>query len=412
MKAVIRALNERGIERFRSWLQEKATGELPLELLSDLQTTDPVPGAGEIEQLAFDSRYDLAIHVLDALDGCDFGRIGANEGLWAWLSLFYFNLICPADITGTRKVRAMEAYLLDPAFRKSSSHLIREAVLSVRAHGNFAKVLLISPKGGIKDTRIQSELSGRQDLISNPSVIELAWRFYYDERRESIRRGSASTVGGGNVLRFAKVLQQLSVNFDLPAMDATQIAGLLPAEFDTWKAHARFDDDTESSALQANSTSRSQRQDAAGSKRAAVAFADIGVGTLWEREQLATRWGYKTFHALARGVFTPAGDNKIILFVTAVQQPVLAQYSNRLEGAALHWEGERNHANDTRIGQSADRGEEIHIFFREQHHAPFRYLGKAKVKTFELFADKPSKFEFELESVTPEIVAGGCGPGS
>lgn len=402
MKSVIRALNERGMERFRGWLQGRVTEELPAELLTDPETSDPVAGGGEIEQLDFDSRYDLALHVLDTLDGCDFGRLSAHGGLWAWLSLFYFDLICPADITGARKVRALEAYFFDPAFRKSSSHLIREAVLSVRAHGHFAKVLLISPKGGIKDTRIQSELSDRQDLISNPSVIELAWRFYYDERRESPRRGSASTVGGGNVLRFAKVLQQLSVNFDLPAMDARQIAGLLPAEFDNWKAHAKFEDDRPTPASQESGGQRPQRQDAADSKRAMVSFTGIEVGTVWEREQLAARWGYRTFHALARGVFTPAGDNKIILFVTAVQQASLAQYANRLEGAILHWEGERNHANDTRVGQSADRGDEIHVFFRDQHHAPFRYLGRAKVSSFELFADKPSRFEFELEPTQPE----------
>lgn len=43
----------------------------------------------------------------------------------------------------------------------------------------------------------------------------------------------------------------------------------------------------------------------------------------------------------------------------------------------------------------------IHVFYREQHHAPFIYQGKAVVKHFELFADKPSKFEFELESLSP-----------
>ncbi len=194
-------------------------------------------------------------------------------------------------------------------------------------------------------------------------------------------------------------------------MSAKQIAGLLPAEFDTWKTYADFADSPPPTLPQSGAP-RAQRSDAGEPRRAAVSFESILVGSIWEREQLAARWGYRTFHALARGVFTPAGDKKIVLFVTAVQQPVITQYANRLDSSALYWEGERNHANDTRIGQSADRGDEIHIFFREQHHAPFRYLGKAKVRTFELFADKPSKFEFELESVTPERPAGACGAGS
>jgi hypothetical protein len=158
--------------------------------------------------------------------------------------------------------------------------------------------------------------------------------------------------------------------------------------------------------------SRSTRPTGVGQTRPAVSFDGIASGTVWEREQLASYWGYRTFHALARGVFTPAGDRKIILFVTAAQQEGPTQYANQLQGRVLHWEGERNHANDKRIAQSADKGDEIHVFYREQHHAPFTYKGKAVVTTFELFTDKPSKFEFELESLSPGISGDGGSGGN
>jgi hypothetical protein len=36
----------------------------------------------------------------------------------------------------------------------------------------------------------------------------------------------------GGIRRFALVLQQLSLNYDLPALNAKQIADLLPREFE------------------------------------------------------------------------------------------------------------------------------------------------------------------------------------
>ncbi len=44
------------------------------------------------------------------------------------------------------------------------------------------------------------------------------------------------------------MLLQLSLNYDLPAMNARQIAGLLPEEFNQWKQRAKFADDIDHAA--------------------------------------------------------------------------------------------------------------------------------------------------------------------
>lgn len=240
MKSLIRSLNERGMSRFRSWLEAGATGEAPFDLLEDPQTSEPVMGTGVVEQIHFANRYELAVHIAAALAKCDFQRLGLDSGIWSWLSLFNIDLLCPKDLTGTRKILALERYLFDSSSRRSSSHLIREAVLAVRIHGNFSKVLLISAQGGIKDNMVLSELSSRQDLISNQNVVELVWRIYFDHKKGAVRHGATSRRRAGTIQRFALVLQQLSLNYDLPAMSAHQIAGLLPEEFNQWKQRAKF----------------------------------------------------------------------------------------------------------------------------------------------------------------------------
>lgn len=126
-----------------------------------------------------------------------------------------------------------------------------------------------------------------------------------------------------------------------------------------------------------------------------VQFESIKKGTEWERNELAELWGYRSFHAIARGVFTPANQNLIVLFVTEDKQESLTQYEDRLSGKRLHWEGEDKHQNDSRIADASKVGNEIHVFHRKRHHTPFTYLGEVRLISSKLLTDKPSEFVFE-----------------
>jgi hypothetical protein len=127
-----------------------------------------------------------------------------------------------------------------------------------------------------------------------------------------------------------------------------------------------------------------------------VQFDSIPKGSEWDRNELAKLWGYQSFHALARGVVTPAGQKHIVLFVTEQKQESLTQYDDRLVEKELHWEGEDGHQNDLRIAHAAENSDEIHVFYRERHHAPFRYLGEVRVKKATLLSNQPSQFELTL----------------
>lgn len=127
-----------------------------------------------------------------------------------------------------------------------------------------------------------------------------------------------------------------------------------------------------------------------------IQFDNFKPGTQWDRKQLAERWGYKSFHAIARGVVTPAGDNKIILFVTEEKQEGFTPYADRLLDGVLEWEGEDRHASDRRIANAKSSGDEIHIFYRSRHHALFTYLGTGTVKSSKLLTNRPSEFKFQV----------------
>jgi putative restriction endonuclease len=127
-----------------------------------------------------------------------------------------------------------------------------------------------------------------------------------------------------------------------------------------------------------------------------VQFDSIKVGSEWERKELAELWGYKSFHAIARGVFTPANLNKIVLFVTEQKQASLAQYCDELSENTLIWEGEDGHGNDQRIAKSSENADVIHVFYRKRHHQMFKYIGKVKLQSCRIFSDTPSKFVFQV----------------
>jgi putative restriction endonuclease len=125
-------------------------------------------------------------------------------------------------------------------------------------------------------------------------------------------------------------------------------------------------------------------------------FAGIQMGKKYARPWLARRWSFASYRAFAKGVFCPRGGGQILLFVTWIKQESLEQYNDYISGEYLFWEGEKGHRTDQRIINAKNRGEAIHLFFREIHHSPFEYKGLVELVTTSLLTNKPSTFVFKL----------------
>ena len=128
-----------------------------------------------------------------------------------------------------------------------------------------------------------------------------------------------------------------------------------------------------------------------------ISFKKLKIGEEYQRAFLADLWGYKGHQAISRGVVTPAGTKKIILFVTRDKQSSSIQYNDYIKDNSLFWEGEDKHGSDNRIINSGKEKEEIHLFYRDIHHSPFVYYGEIFLTEYELYSDKPSKFLFSIQ---------------
>jgi 5-methylcytosine-specific restriction enzyme A len=125
-----------------------------------------------------------------------------------------------------------------------------------------------------------------------------------------------------------------------------------------------------------------------------ITFERLVRGEVYHRPELASLWGYQSWNAISRGVITPAGQNVVMLFVTKEKQQTLTQYQDHFEGDQLHWEGETNHGNDSRLVDAESVGDEIQLFYRHRHHSPFTYYGQIHLFSHDLRATEPSRFVF------------------
>jgi len=119
----------------------------------------------------------------------------------------------------------------------------------------------------------------------------------------------------------------------------------------------------------------------------------------YTRPELARLWGLGGIQGINRGVYTPAKQRVIFLFVTRIKQSCLTQYNDYLEEDLLFWEGENGHGSDERIAAASSKGEEIHLFYRERHHSAFIYHGKVILAHWQKRNDAPSEFVFKVASL-------------
>lgn len=136
-----------------------------------------------------------------------------------------------------------------------------------------------------------------------------------------------------------------------------------------------------------------------------VSFNSLQFGQSYDRPFLSKLWGYQSFHAISKGVITPANTKYIVLFVTKDKQQTLTQYNDYIDGNMLFWEGEEKHSSDKRVVEANKNQDEIHLFYRETHHSPFVYFGRVSLTDFQLRKTVPSEFVFRIEMLSSEVDA-------
>lgn len=237
---LLRCLNDRGIQEFEEFLtRAKSVGatELPDHLLSDPRFSTDFPlGNVDLERREFATRAGFAAYIEQQLQTAGILDDVDVEGVWEWLTLLYFDAVCPLQPNGNRKVGKLVRYLLSPSSesRKPSRHLLRGAYLLHRQFSSSDPAAIELLMGYPLDNYplIWTHLNERPSIIGSLGVLNAARELFYDAETGLAKRGSGnSTV---DIRRFGKCVANLPIEFDLSTLSSSTVLALLPAEFDTW----------------------------------------------------------------------------------------------------------------------------------------------------------------------------------
>ena len=238
----LRRFNRDGIAAFaafRARLVAEPTMKPERDMLEDAALTEIVSEQVEVELRPFSNRMEAGVFFNDLVKRAGLSWPERDQGLWVWLTLFFFDAVCPADGNGKRDPQD-EARLIAQVdnFQRFYRHLLMGPFLIVRAHEDNperAMAFLCNPLW--KPGEIAEQLASRKELVTNRAVTELATQLYFDPSKQTFRRGAGSSVKGA-ARRLAALLNQLDLTWYLYGMTAQEILGLLPKEFDRFRPTA------------------------------------------------------------------------------------------------------------------------------------------------------------------------------
>lgn len=234
----LRRLTAIGIERFAEFLDllhADPTRLLPTALLEDSSCSEIFGKPTEVHPKIFGSRYAAAEYLDAIVMQSNVSEVERDVGLWTWLTLFFFDELCPASKDGGRSPGARPRYIPEPEnFRRYYRHLLAGPFLIYKAHRDNAKramAVLCQPLD--KPGDVVEQLASRLEYVSNPAVMEVATKMYVDPQTKRLKRGSQSDNGGAE--RLSKVLDQFDVTWDLYATEVPEFFRILPREFERFR---------------------------------------------------------------------------------------------------------------------------------------------------------------------------------
>ncbi len=230
--------NQVGISTFSEFLDklERAPKtEIPEDLLTSPSFSEKLESDTDIEFYEYKTRFSIAGYLNTILNETGLPSLDRDIGLWSWLAAFFFNLLCPVDSSGKRKIGERARYIPElDNYKRYYRHLLLGPYLIYRTHKDNperAMALLCGPLNKISE--VDSQIAATQALITNKSVVELATRLYYDPRTKTTKTGSGGK-GSGSPRRLVAVLGQFDKTWDLYASSVEELISLLPQEFNSF----------------------------------------------------------------------------------------------------------------------------------------------------------------------------------
>jgi len=194
--AELRRFREDGVVAFTEYLRNaphQPSLAPPFELLTDTRYSEAVGRGAVVEHREFGSKREFAQYI-DAQFGTRVPRevLHFSKPMWGWLTLFYFDQICPVR-DGKRKVLAsIERYY---GVGTGMSHHLDKHLLYLpwklhSLHGVAAEWLLSGELG--TDSKVLRELANSYRRNVSKVFVALAKALYFDTDTGQVLSGATT----------------------------------------------------------------------------------------------------------------------------------------------------------------------------------------------------------------------------
>ena len=229
----LRKFTPEGMDWFREFRSSRVDESSALRaILKDRRFAAYAEPEVAVDRQDFATRFTVGKYFHDLLHPKDSTPNILDVESWTWLCALHFDLLCPLGATPGDRAR------WEPAvgnFRQYYRHLLAGPYLIYRAHYDKpTRAMALLTNEPRQPGEIAEQLASRQELVTNPTVIEVATRLYVNPTTKRPKRHAAGK-GPGSARRLVAVLSQFDLIWDLWCLSPEQLLELLPNEFDPFR---------------------------------------------------------------------------------------------------------------------------------------------------------------------------------
>jgi hypothetical protein len=232
---IVREFTSSGITAFKTFLAEcRVHPQMPVPrgLLEDDSLAKRLSADLTVERRHFGPRKEAADYLTALLNPLPEDEVAQNAGLWTWLSLYYFDEVCPLR-SGKRTVRNDYSYVFAPKHsRRFYRHLLFIAWYAARLAKPHDRLFMTAPVSSLD--QVTDRVMSRLFLTRIPCIFEALDRLYWDGERGKARAGivDQKLVKPGDLRHRLPIrVRQLERTYDLFSLTADQLVELLGEEF-------------------------------------------------------------------------------------------------------------------------------------------------------------------------------------
>lgn len=229
----LRRMTEAGIGRFADFLEQLRSDlsiETPKWLLEDEESTEEIANL-EVSEREFPDRLAAAIYLDQLFMKAQLKNIDKDVGLWTWLTLLYFDQLCPK--AKNRSVAVTLSYIPNiDSQRRIYRHLLLGPWMMLRLHADNPERLraLLCSKMNVATSETYRLFVEIPSIVTSSAAVEAAYLLYYNSDTGKLKRGAGSKERGG-CRRLIDFLNQIDCTYDLHQLNSDTLMSMIPNEF-------------------------------------------------------------------------------------------------------------------------------------------------------------------------------------